>query len=125
MALDKKAIERIFAAIQGDLINVHRSLKDRGGKYFQRPLLLGGLMVFCAHFYVFQAAGKRSIRINNEYGAAQATITYADEYKSLKLRLDAIKRKLPRVKNPSNWLLKAIRSTLREEGIVPLATSPP
>lgn len=118
-------IQRFLESLQGDLMNVRTALNDRGGKYFQRPLVLGGLMIFTAYFYCYKAAGEMNVRIDTEFGAAQATVQHADEYENLKIRLDAIKRKLPRTKNPGVWLLGAIRSTLKEEGIVPLSTSPP
>lgn len=125
MALNKNAIARVLARFQSDLLNVQSTLKDRGSKYFQRPLLLGGIMIFAAYFYVYSAAGKMSVRIDRAYGAAQATVEHAEEYENLKIRLDTIRRKLPRTKNPGNWLLQAVRATLKEEGIVPLSTSPP
>jgi len=123
MALPKVAPRVSLAWIQADLLSIRESLRVRGGKFFGRPIGLGAVIIFCAYFYVYRAAGNLKARVEKDYNAAQATTKYSEDYKNLKARLDGLLTRLPMTEDPGNWLLQAVRKSLREEGIVPLSTS--
>lgn len=111
--------------LQGELLVMRDSFRERGAKFFQRPLGLGAIIVFCAYWYVYLPPVQRMALIQENLMAAQAASQYAEDYKSLKARLEGLFLKLPRVENPEGWLLAEVRRTLRAEGIVPLSTGSP
>ncbi|OIO08382.1 MAG: hypothetical protein AUJ52_08315 [Elusimicrobia bacterium CG1_02_63_36] len=111
--------------LQGELLVMKDSFRERGPKFFQRPLGLGLVIVFAAYWYVYLPPLAKMSRIEEDLAASKASAQYVDDYKSLSARLESLFAKLPRVKNPGGWLLEEVRKSLREEGIVPLSTSPP
>lgn len=111
--------------LQNEVRVIRLAFADKGARYFQRPLILGALMVFCAHFFIYKAGVQGKIAAQQSLAASQATNEFADEYRMLKTQLDGISARLPRTNSPETWLLDAVRRSLREEQIVPLETSPP
>ncbi|PCI36641.1 MAG: hypothetical protein COB53_08910 [Elusimicrobia bacterium] len=108
-----------------EVLIMRDSFRERGAKFFQRPLGLGALIVFTVYWFVYVPPVQKMMQLEEELNAARAASQFADDYKSLKARLENLFTKLPRVKDPENWLLQEVRRTLRAEGIVPLATTSP
>ncbi|MFH1723142.1 MAG: GspMb/PilO family protein [Elusimicrobiota bacterium] len=123
--MKKEDLQRWFSFLEGELYVVRNALRERGGKFFMRPFLVGGLGIFAAYWYVYLPPAGRLVEIEEELSAAEVSSQYAGDYKSLKARLDGLYERLPRTRNPETWLLTAVRRTLRQEGIVPLSTSAP
>ena len=111
--------------LKGEIIVMKDSFNERGPKFFQRPIGIGAIIIFVAYWYVYLPPVNKMIQLEQDLLAAQASSQYAEDYKSLKARLENLFAKLPRVKDPENWLLGEVRKTLRAEGIVPLATGSP
>jgi hypothetical protein len=118
-------LKRWAQFLQGEILVMKDAFRERGAKFFQRPLGLGAIIVFAAYWYVYLPPLDRMVEIEEGLAAAQASAQYAEDYKSLTARLENLFTKLPRVQNPGNWLLQEVRKSLRQEGIVPLSTSPP
>ena len=125
LKIDKAEVLRALERVKSELSSLQAVLKLKGAKYFQRPLAIGGIMVFACYHYVYQGTGTILSDLAVKVEGARATSTYAEDYKKLNDRIKTINLKLPNVKNPQDWLLDSIRKTLREEGIVPLSTSTP
>lgn len=111
--------------LQGELQVTRDALKDRGAKFFMRPLGMAGVLVFVAYNYVYLPPIARQKSVAAELSAAQATSQFSEEYQNLKSRLSGLYTKLPRTQDPQGWILNEVRKTLRESGIVPLSISPP
>lgn len=123
LQFNKDAVLRNLSRVKSELQSLQMVLKLKGAKYLQRPLAIGAVLVFASYFYFFQKSATMLNAMTLQVDAAAATATFADEYKGLKAQIEDINAKLPRSKNPQEWLLNSIRKTLREEGIVALSTS--
>ncbi|MFH2203922.1 MAG: type 4a pilus biogenesis protein PilO [Elusimicrobiota bacterium] len=123
LQFNKDAVLRNLSRVKSELQSLQMVLKLKGAKYLQRPLAIGAVLVFASYFYFFQKSATMLNAMTLQVDAAAATATFADEYKGLKAQIEGINAKLPRSKNPQEWLLNSIRKTLREEGIVALSTS--
>lgn len=119
------SVGNIAAWLQNELRIIRSGFSEKGPKYFQRPLVLGAMMVFCGHFFVYKKGVANKSAAQQALAASQATNEFAEEYRRLKAELEGLSTKLPRTSSPETWLLDAVRRTLREEQIVPLETSPP
>ncbi|MFA5140285.1 MAG: hypothetical protein WC728_13720 [Elusimicrobiota bacterium] len=126
MAPAKMDLRQMLSGIQGEALVLRDAFRMRGGKFFARPIGMAAIVIFCAYYYVYTRAGSGLDRVQKMLDAAQATAQYADEYKNLKARLDGLSARLPpETTAAEDWLLGAVRRTLRQEGIVPESTSPP
>ena len=125
MNLKKEDLQRALSFLQGELLVLRDCLRDKGAKYFARPIVMGALLILGTHHYVYQAPETAGARADKELKAAHATARFAGDYKDLQARLDGLLLKLPRTRDPESWLLESIRTTLREEGIVPTEYSAP
>jgi hypothetical protein len=125
MNIDKDKLEALKGRILAEFSSVQGAFQEKGAKYFQRPLVLGGMVIFASYFYVFQTGGDLSNRYSTELDAARAIDQHAEEYQNLRLAIDTVRNKLPRTRNPDEWLTQSVRRTLREEGIDALETSAP
>lgn len=119
-------VMQLLSGLQSEALTLRDAIRVRGAKFFIRPIGMALIIVFCAYYYVYTSAGAGLDRVQRTLEAAQATAQYADEYKSLKARLDGLDSRLPpQSAAAEEWLLGAVRRTLRQEGIVPESTSPP
>jgi len=125
MNIDKALILKWVNFAQGEVLSMRNCFRERGGKFFSRPLGVGILIVFVSYWYVFSPTADKIRIAEINLKAAEVTKQYAEDYENLQIRLETLKSKLPRVKEPDAWLLDEVRRTLREEGIVPLSTSSP
>ena len=104
---------------------LREALRDRGAKFFSRPLGMAAVAVFASYNYVYLPPLSKAKRVSDELAMAKATSQYAEEYQNLQSRLSGLYTKLPRTQDPQGWILSEVRKTLREESIVPLSISPP
>ena len=119
-------VRQLLSVLQGEALVLRDSFRMRGGKFFARPISMAAIIVFCAYYYVYSRADSGLARVRKSLDAAQATAKYADEYKTLKARLDGLGSRLPPESTAAeDWLLGAVRRTLRQEGIIPDSTSSP
>lgn len=126
MEIRKEDITSWISWAGAEAMNLRDMLRIKGGKYFMRPMALGGLMIFCAWHYVYKRSDERMHFVQKELDAIQATHEYAEEWKSLKARLEGLRTRLPSQKRTSNdWLLTYVRQSLREEGLVSRSISRP
>lgn len=125
MEIKKEVLRRYASAAQAELGVLRDAIRDKGVKHFSRPIGMGLVMIFCSHFYVFKPSETALKKVSSELEATTATAQYAGDYKDLRARIDGLYTRLPRTKNPEEWLLTEIRETLRQEGLVPDSISSP
>jgi len=125
LEINKNNLQRWAAAAAAEVKVLKDSLRDKGPKYFARPLALGAVMVFASYNYVFKAPQQAMTTALTELDAAKATSQYANDYQDLKDRLNRLYSSLPRTNDPEAWLLSEVRESLRQEGIVPDSFSSP
>lgn len=123
--ISKEDLQRAASRVGGELQGLRQSLREKGAKYFQRPLALGGVVLFAAYFYAYQSTAETKIRVENELAAAKAIAQHGERYKDLKSQLDEFQDRIPKNSQPERWLEQETRDTLRLEGIVPLNISTP
>ena len=104
---------------------LREALRERGAKFFMRPLAMAGVTVFASYYYVYLPPLAKAKSVADELATAKATGQYAEEYQNLQSRLSGLYTRLPRTPDPQGWILNEVRKTLREESIVPLSISPP
>ena len=124
-SLTKEDAERGLRVVGTELVVLREQMRERGWKFFSRPLAMAGVAVFTAYYYVYLPPIEGAKKVEVDLKAAVATSTYAEDYQNLRARLDGLYTKLPRTPDPQSWILDAVRKTLRQEGIVPLSISPP
>jgi Tfp pilus assembly protein PilO len=114
-------VESIFF----DLKALSSALKEKGLRYFARPLGCAAVLLFVFYFYIYAMPRKRLTALDAELEAVRATVKYAGDYQDLSNRLHGFYSRLPKTTEPAAWLLADIRESLRQEGIVPDAFSSP
>ena len=117
--------QRLLRTVGAELTVLRDALRERGAKYFMRPLAMSGVMVFTSYYYVYAPPLAKAKGVAEELATAKATSQYAEEYQNLQSRLSGLYTRLPRTQDPQGWILNEVRKTLREENIVPLSISPP
>lgn len=117
--------QRWLKSAMAEVTVLKDALRDRGAKFFSRPLGMAGFVVFAAYYYVYLPPLSTAKRVSDELATAKATSQYAEEFQNLQSRLSGLYTKLPRTQDPQGWILNEVRKTLREESIVPLSISPP
>jgi hypothetical protein len=117
--------QRLLKGAVAELTALREAMRDRGAKFFSRPLAMAGVAVFAAYYYVYLPPLSKAKQVSDELATARATSQYAEEYQNLQARLSGLYTKLPRTQDPQGWILNEVRKTLREESIVPLSISPP
>lgn len=117
--------QRLLRTVGAELTVLRDALRERGAKYFMRPLAMSGVMVFASYYYVYAPPLAKAKGVAEELATAKATSQYAEEYQNLQARLSGLYTRLPRTQDPQGWILNEVRKTLREENIVPLSISPP
>lgn len=123
-SIGKADLERWARGAGSEMTVLRDTLRDRGYKFFMRPLAISGCLMAAAYYYVYLPPLERAGRVRAELEAAEATSQYAEDYQNLQARLSGLYTKLPRTEDPQGWILSEVRKTLREEGIVPLSISP-
>ncbi|HBL17885.1 MAG: hypothetical protein A2X36_16100 [Elusimicrobia bacterium GWA2_69_24] len=121
----KDDIQVWIAFLQGEFTTIKNAIRERGAKFFMRPIGMGVAVVFAVHHYIYLPSAIALKGVQMDVEAAKATFKFAEDYENLKIRLETLYAKLPRVTDPQNWLLEEVRGTLRDEGIVPLSTTSP
>ncbi|MBI5242601.1 MAG: type 4a pilus biogenesis protein PilO [Elusimicrobia bacterium] len=100
-------------------------LRDKGPKYFARPLALGCVIIFASYYFVYKPPEGAMADAAKKLEAIRATTQYAADYQELQERLNLLSIRLPHTKEPGAWLLSEVRETLRQEGIIPTDLSTP
>ncbi|MBI5596917.1 MAG: type 4a pilus biogenesis protein PilO [Elusimicrobia bacterium] len=123
-SVTKADLERWARNAAGEMTVLRDTMRDRGYKFFMRPLGLAGCAMMASYYYVYLPPISRAGKVLTELEAAEATSQYSEDYQNLQARLQGLYTKLPRTQDPQGWILSEVRKTLREEGIVPLSISP-
>lgn len=113
----------LLEKVQAEISFVNTTIKDKGSNRFSRPILIGGLMVFGAYWFVYAPPGKKMAGLAMQLNTAKSTAQFADAYKDVRLRLYSIYPKLPRPGQPS--LTANIIESLRLENIISDSLQPP
>ncbi|TBR22316.1 hypothetical protein EPO15_08315 [bacterium] len=117
--------QRLAKSALAEVTVLREALRDRGAKFFGRPLGMAAAIAFAAYYYIYLPPLTNAKKVSDELATAKATSQYAEEYQNLQSRLSGLYTKLPRTQDPQGWILNEVRKTLREESIVPLSISPP
>jgi Tfp pilus assembly protein PilO len=118
-------LKRWAMALSSEIQSLKDGLRDKGPKYFARPLGISAMLVFASYHYVYKAPQQAMVQVLGELDAAKATAQYANDYQDLKDRLNRLYSSLPKTRDPATWLLSEVRDSLRQEGIVPDSFSSP
>ena len=104
---------------------IQHAVRDKGPKYFARPLVLAAVMIWASYHFVYAPPREQMGDVANKLQAVQATMQYASDYEDLRDRLNILRTKLPHTNDPEGWLLSEIRESLRQESILPNGFSTP
>lgn len=125
MNIGPEDFRRWASYLEGEFKLVRDGLRDKGAKYFARPLGGCALVLFVSYQYVFMLPKNQLVVVERDLDAARATARYAGDYEDLRSRLNGLYARLPRTTDPETWLLSEVRESLRLEGIVPNSFSSP
>lgn len=120
-----EGMRRMLSEFQGEVAVLRDALREKGVKHFARPIGLGLLAVVVSKHLVYSSGQAAIGRVQADLTATEATARYAADYMDLKARLAGLYSRLPDAKDPGQWLLDAVRESLREEGIIPTSFSTP
>lgn len=109
--------------IQSELNFIQTTIKDKGSNRFSRPILLGGMLIFIAYWFVYSPPIKKLAGLDRKLSTARATAEFADQYKEVRERLHALYALLPTAQDPS--LPEAIVDSLKSQNITADSLQPP
>ncbi|MBI5210550.1 MAG: hypothetical protein HY927_11320 [Elusimicrobia bacterium] len=111
-------LTRLAGSLKEDLNSVNDAIKEKGGKHFARPIVLGIAIVFgCFHFLYSPIVVKQS-SLADRLAAARAVAQFAEQYKLLRDTLAAAYVQLPRPEDREQWLANSLFESLKAENIV-------
>lgn len=125
MKLDAKALEVVVHAIQSELTLVANTLKDKGAKRFERPLIIGLVLVVAAYYVLYLPPQKKLDGLQRRLDTARASKENAEAYKQVRDRLRSVYAVLPKTKDKDHFLTQAVIETLRAEGLTSDSIKPP
>lgn len=118
-------LNRVVNALQEEARLVSFTLKDKGTARFTKAVGIAVAMVAASHFFVYTPPVKKLARLDKKLAEAQATAQYADAYKEMRERLNALYSRLPAEKDRSQWLHATVVESLRAEGLIADSILPP
>jgi len=125
LSIGRDDVARWASQAAGEVKLIQHAIRDKGPKYFARPLILGAVMVWASYHFVYAPPKEQMRDVADKLQAVQATVQYASDYEDLRDRLSILRSKLPRTNDPEGWLLSEIRESLRQEAILPNGFSTP
>ncbi|MBI4377049.1 MAG: hypothetical protein HY549_11430 [Elusimicrobia bacterium] len=112
-------------ALQQEWRVANRTFRERGLKYFARPLVLGLAVVYFCYAFIYSIPVKKRFWLEGEIKVARQRSQFADTYQSLRGRLSEIYAKSPSGKERSNWLTQRLLESLKAEGVISDSILPP
>jgi type II secretory pathway component PulM len=125
MKLDAKAADQVVKAIQDEVQIVTHTLREKGSKRFERPLLLGAVLIVASYYLLYLPPQRKLDALQNRIDTAKALSTNADAFKLQRDNLRAIYAALPKTKDKDHFLIEAVVETLRAEGLTSDSIQPP
>lgn len=125
MKLDMAVVGAWMQAIQSEIQIVSATLRDKGRKRFDRPLVTGLALVAGSYYLLYMPPQQKLSTLERRIETARATATNADTYKELRDQLRSIYAVLPKPKDKDRFLTEAVIETLKAEGLVSESIKPP
>lgn len=114
---------RIIEFLQSELSFVQMTFKDKGWQRFLRPLLITGILIGVSYQFVYAPPVAKLAGLDKKLVMARATSQYADRYKDLRGRLNAVYAVLP--SQGGQGLAAVVVDSLKAQGIMADALQPP
>jgi hypothetical protein len=111
--------------VQNELSLVLGTLKDKGSARFGRTFAIGALGVFFSYYLVYLPPFKKMSQLSRKIEAAKAIAQYADQYKELRDKLNAIYGQLPAISSRDRWLTNAVLDSMKAENLMSDSIVPP
>ncbi|MBI4677946.1 MAG: hypothetical protein HY748_10225 [Elusimicrobia bacterium] len=109
----------IIAGLQADLETVVGVFREKGLPHFGRPIIIGAILVLCAHQLIYKPGVKKANSLDAKIATAQSVSRYAEEFRAKRDRLSWSYSHLPRLEDREQWLFKSLVDSLKAENIVP------
>jgi type II secretory pathway component PulM len=125
MKIDAKTLDVVVQAVQTEVQLVTRTLKEKGSKRFERPLIISAIVIVAAYYLVYLPPQRKLDGLQRRIDTAKATSENAEAFKAARDRLRAVYAILPKTKDKDHFLTQAIIETLRAEGLTSDSIKPP
>jgi type II secretory pathway component PulM len=122
---DAETFAKYLQKAQQEVSMVISTLRDRGRERFTRTFGIGVLAVFFSYWFVYQPPLKKLAGLQRKIDAAKAAATYADQFKDLRDRLNALYNQLPPLTGRDRWLTNAVLESMKAENIMSDSIVPP
>ena len=124
MGMPKIDFAKLAAFVQSEANLVVGAVREKGGRYFQRPFAVAGAIIGVSYLVYLQPISRQA-HIEAALNAAKATEQYNDQYKDIHDTLYSLYRQLPLIKDRDQFLFNALIDSLKEENIVSDSLKPP
>ncbi len=121
---DKQKLQEAIAAALSDAEIIVSALRERGLRRYARALALSGAILLASHQLAYVRGSSELARVRGSLESVRGASRYVDGYRELEARLKNFSESLPPAENPENWLLAAVRDSMKEEGILSTSLSP-
>lgn len=125
MKIDAKTLDVVVKAIQDEVQIVSQTLREKGSKRFEKPIVLGVVLVLASYYLLYAPPQKKLDVLQGRIDAAKALHQNADNYTVSRDRLRAAYSILPKMKDKDHFLVEAVLETLRAEGLTSDSIQPP
>lgn len=109
--------EKIRAYFRDMLSDILIIYGEKGITPFKRPLTIALPSLLLLYVAVYSPLTDKLARAKRSITSMTAIAQYAEEYDAAKVQMRALQRRLPLIKDKSEWLSYLINSTSRETGV--------
>lgn len=125
MKIDMSAVGRLLEDVGRELQLVANTLKDKGARRFQRPLIIGAVIIFGAYYLLYLPPRKKLDGLQRNIETAKAASDNAEAFKAAREQLLAAYAAMPSIKDKDHFLIQAVVETLRAESLTSDSIHPP
>lgn len=125
MNFDMAAVGRLIELLQSEGQLVVHTLKDKGAKRFERPIVVAAFLLFGSYYLVYLPPVRKAQVLQQRIDEAKDLSQYVGAYKDLISKLQAIYAELPKPGDRNGFLVEAILESLKAEGLTSDSIRPP
>jgi len=125
MKFDLAAVGRLMEAFQSEAHLVANTLREKGTKRFERPLILAVAVVFGAYYLLYLPPQRKTAGLQSRIDEAKSLSQYTGAYKDIRTQLDSIYAQLPKPSEANGFLTQAVIESMRAEGLTSDSIHPP
>mgnify|MGYP001564275331 CR=1 FL=1 len=125
MKIDMTTIGLLLLDMRNELQLVANTLKDKGARRFQRPLIIGAAIIFGAYYLLYLPPQKKLNGLQRKIESAKAASASTEAFKGAREQLLKTYAAMPTINDKDRFLTQAVVETLRAESLTSDSIHPP